>query len=315
MPEIASGAYGCVYLPPLLCSREKKSKYNNSYLTKAQLTPYAEKELQITKKIREIPSWRYYFIIPENNICHPTVRNMPMLSKCQAIEDNERTNISLYHIKYGGTPLTTVNLPLNKFNLKFFLKHMLKAVELLNSKGLVHADLHASNILIDEKYTPRIIDFGQMISLNELNSDKILKTFFVFDEGYEQMPPECLVFSGKMKHSNANYNILLKHVFRMRRIFTQLKQILNYSTEKQVEHISSWWLSTNESTNVQQFWSQTALTFDAWSIGVITLNLLSKFLLWSNYKSEEEIIYVLRKICHLDPRRRWSAKQALQFLH
>lgn len=314
MPEIASGAYGCVYLPPLLCSRERKPKYDDSYLTKAQLTEYAEKELQITQKIREIPSWRYYFIIPENNICHPTTRNMPMLGKCPAIEDKNRTNISLYHMKYGGTPLATAELPLNKFNLKFFLKHLLEAVVLLQSKGLVHADLHAGNILIDEKFIPRIIDFGQMTPLNESNSEKTLRTFFVFDAGYEQMPPECLLFSGKVKYPGADYRVILKHVFRMRHVFNQLKLYLNYSIEKQVEHIASWWMSTNESINPQHFWSQMASTFDSWSIGVLTLHLISKFSMWPEYKVDQDIINVLRKICHLDPRRRWSAKQALAVL-
>jgi serine/threonine protein kinase len=313
--EIASGAYGCVYLPPLLCSREKKQKYDDSYLTKAQLNPYAEKELEITKKIREIPSWRYYFIIPENNICHPTTKNMPMLDQCDAIQGKDRTNISLYHMKYGGVPLVSADIQLNKFNIKFFLTHLLEATNLLNSKGLVHADLHGSNVLIDDKYIPRIIDFGQMTRLHETDNDKILKTFFIFEEGYEQMPVECLLFSGKMKYPGADYRLLLKHVFRMRHIFKQLKTVLNYSTEKQVEHLSSWWLSTNESRDPQEFWKQMAPTFDVWSVGVLTLHLLAKFMLWPQYKADSDVINVLRKICHLDPRKRWSAKQALAALH
>jgi serine/threonine protein kinase len=309
--EIASGAYGCVYLPPLLCSRQKKASHNSSYLTKAQLNPYAEKELQITQPIREIPNWRYYFIIPENNICHPTTRNMPLLGKCEAIEDRNRTNISLYHMKYGGVPLASADIQLNKFNIRFFLKHLLEAVDLLHSKDLVHADLHTNNILIDDKNIPRIIDFGQMTKLSESDPEQILKTFYVFDQGYEQMPPECLLFSGKLKYPGADYRLLLKHVFRMRRVFKELKLILNYSTEKQVEHLSSWWKSTNESINVQEFWKQMGPTFDVWSIGVITLHLISKFMLWPGYKPDLEVLSVLRKICHLDPRRRWSAKQAL----
>jgi serine/threonine protein kinase len=312
--EIASGAYGCVYLPPLLCSREKKHKYDDSYISKVQITKYAEKELEITQKIREIPSWRYYFIIPENNICHPRSQNMQMLGKCDAIEGKDRTNISLYHMKFGGTPLSSVNIELNKFDLTFFLKHLLEAVNHLHSKGLVHADLHSHNVLIDEKNIPRIIDFGQMLSLHETDYEKTLKTFYVFEEGYEQMPVECLLFSGKVKYPGADYRLILKHTFRMRRVFRELQTHLNYSVQKQVEDLSSWWLSTNQSTNPQQFWSQMAPTFDVWSIGVLTLHLISKFSLWPTYKSDPKLINVLRKICNLDPRKRWSAKQALSAL-
>jgi serine/threonine protein kinase len=313
--KIATGAYGCVYLPPLLCSRQRKQTHDNSYLTKVQLTEYAEKEIEITQPIRQIPNWRYYFIIPENNVCHPTTRNMPMLGKCEAIEDKQRTNISLYHMKYGGVPIATAELAMNKFDIKFFLKHLLEAVALLNSKGLVHADLHGHNILIDEYYTPRIIDFGKMISATESDTDKILNTFYVFDAGYEQMPAECLVFSGKMKYPGADYQLIVKHVFKMRRVFKEMHSVLNYSYQKQAEHLTSWWLSTNESTNPQQFWSQIGPAFDVWSVGAITLHLISKFMLWPSYKPDQDVLNVLRKICHMDPRRRWSAKQALTALH
>ena len=313
--KIATGAYGCVYLPPLMCSRQKKQTHDGSYLTKVQLTKHAEKEIEITQPIRQIPNWRYYFIIPENNVCHPTTRNMPMLGKCEAIEDKGRTNISLYHMKYGGTPIASAEIVLTKFSIRFFLKHLLEAVALLNSKGLVHADLHVHNVLIDDNYIPRIIDFGKMTRLSETDTDAIFSTFFVFDEGYEQMPPECLLFTAKSKYPGASYSRAIQEIFKMRRAFKELREVLNYSYEKQAEHLTAWWLSTNESTNPQQFWSQMAPTFDVWSIGVITTHLISKFMLWPQYKSDPEVLYVLRKMCHLDPRRRWSAKQALDVLY
>ena len=312
--EIASGAYGCVYLPPLLCSREKKQKYNGSYLTKVQLNEYAEKELEIANKLRDIPSWRYYFLLPENQVCHPRTINMPMLGKCEAVEGKDRTNISMFRMKFGGISVASSDIKFKNFSTKFFLKHLLEAVNLMQSKGLVHADLHAHNVLIDDTNIPRIIDFGQATRTNETNIDKILKTFYVFDEKYEQMPVECLLFSGKVKYPGADYHVLLKHVFRMRRVFKELETVLNYPIKKQVEHLSSWWLSTHESRDALQFWNQVAPIFDVWSVGVITLHLISKFMLWPQYRVDPEVVHVLRKICHLDPRRRWSAKKALAAL-
>jgi serine/threonine protein kinase len=297
-----------------MCSRQKKRMHDSDYVSKAQLIKHSESEMQITKKIREIPSWRYYFIVPEEEICNPTVRNMDLLHKCEPMQEADRTNIGIYHMKYGGVPIGSANIELNKFNIKFFLKHLLEAVDRLHSKNLVHADLHSGNILIDDKYIPRIIDFGQMTAMNEMDEDKILRTFYVFDEGYEQMPVECLLFSGKKKYANTDFRVILKHTFRMRRVFKELSTILNYSIEKQIEDLTSWWISINQSTDPTEFWKQVAPTFDVWSVGVITLHLISKFTLWPKYKIDEDVVNVLRKICSLNPHKRWSAKKALDSL-
>jgi serine/threonine protein kinase len=315
--EIASGAYGCVYLPPLMCSRQKKARYNSTYLTKAQLEKYAQEELDITKKIRDIPTWRYYFIIPENNICHPTTKNMEMLHQCQPLEDANRTNIGLYHMKYGGTPLGSSKIEINKFNLRFFLRHLLEGLNLLQEKRLVHADLHEYNLLLDDKYIPRIIDFGKMLSMSEKDEDKIKNTFYIFKEGYEQMPVECLIVSGLLEYPGLEPAFILKHTIRMRKCFKTMQTFLGYSIDKQVTDLHSWtkdWVAT-PNADIVTFWNKYADKYDVWSAGILCLFILSKFSLWSQYKPDPVTIAVLRKICHLDPRKRWSPKQAIDFLN
>ncbi len=50
---------------------------------------------------------------------------------------------------------------------------MLEAVDFMHEKGLCHRDLSLSNILVDDQYNLRIIDFGLSKKLVDLENDTI----------------------------------------------------------------------------------------------------------------------------------------------
>ena len=188
---IGKGSYGCVYLPPLLCNKDTKPKYGKSFLTKAQLDDVSERELNAVEAIRKLPDRRNYCIIPEKGTCHPHTKQMKLFSDCDPIKDHAKDDIQLFHIEYGGKPLFSMSINIPKFSLKAFTLHLLEALVRLRSLRKVHADLHTGNIVLNEvNYTPRIIDFGQTISMDEKDIEEIKKTFFIIapEYPYHQIP-------------------------------------------------------------------------------------------------------------------------------
>ena len=45
---------------------------------------------------------------------------------------------------------------------------MLGAVDYIHARGLCHRDLKLENILVDDQYNLRLIDFGMSMSLGDL---------------------------------------------------------------------------------------------------------------------------------------------------
>jgi serine/threonine protein kinase len=317
--KIAKGAYGCIYKPPMTCEGAPVTSDKDMYVSKVQRQDYTMKELKSVEAIRQIPGWRYYFLIPEEQTCRPAPEYNSLIKECDTLTGLQRKDITFVDIKYGGKPLSAASFPITKFNIRIFLIHMIEALILLQNKGIAHADLHMGNILIDEStLQTKIIDFGQAISITEQDEGKIHRTFEVFDKGYEQMPPECLFISGIRQYTSLQAHQILNLIPNMRRAFNSMFFILGYSPAKQQEHYESWansWLATPNPKDIVAFWNEFSMKYDIWSIGIATLTLIKHFRSISpNYDVDENVINVLRKICHMDPRKRFTAHQALNML-
>lgn len=316
---IGKGSYGCVYLPPLLCNKENKPKYGKSFLTKAQLDDVSERELAAVEAIRKIPDRRNYFIIPEKGTCHPNPKQIKLFSECDPIKDLKKDDIQLFHIEYGGKPIFSMSINIPKFNLKAFTLHMLEALVRLRSLRKVHADLHTGNIVLNElNYNPRIIDFGQTISMDEKDVEEIKKTFFIIapEYPYHQIPPEYTFVSGANIYPEINPSKIRDYIFIIRNeLFTKISTTLFYTPLKQKQHFAEFIESMNGNYGVVDSWHRYSDKYDIWSLGTDLVFIIDEFMKWKEFNVNPALLTIIRKMCCLDPRKRPTPEHAIYLIN
>lgn len=83
---------------------------------------------------------------------------------------------------------------MNTWAMKKILSEILTALKVLHSRGIMHRDIKPQNIVIDEDFNCKIIDFGLSLQMNEIHEkSKFSKCGTV---GY--MAPEVII----NKHSS-----------------------------------------------------------------------------------------------------------------
>jgi hypothetical protein len=118
------------------------------------------------------------------------------------------------------------------------------------------------------------------------------------------------------KRSQVIRSILLK-----KPIIKKIRSLLGVSYEKMLQSLDQF---TSTSKSMQSgdtlLWFNTYWrTIDSWSIGVIILELLSTFSLWSGFaptitKHKAQLFPLLRRMCAVNPLQRVDCVQALYYL-
>jgi serine/threonine protein kinase len=180
---IASGGFGCVFSPALICEGSKKRETGK--ITKLMKERYALDEYEeISKfknKLDDIKDYKNYFLIDDITLCKPAKLSKQDLTnyskKCGALPKDKitKTNINknlnkvmALNIPDGGIPVDDYiynNGSFQKmFNLNDKLKQLLKnGIIPMNERNIYHCDLKDSNILVkefDDTIKTRIIDWG-----------------------------------------------------------------------------------------------------------------------------------------------------------
>ena len=206
-----AGGFGCVYYNPGISCTGKPDR-NKDYVTKLQKKDESSSnEIQISDIIKKIDRYSNVFA-PIESTCDINIRQLNIqknnkdINECKIIKDD--------------VPYTLMKVPyINKANFFSSLteksdnnKHailqvidtyevILRAIDLLIEKKVVHNDIKEKNILYSKILeSPVIIDFGISIDmdklLNKINDIEYLKEiFYVYAPDYYAWPLEIHIIS------------------------------------------------------------------------------------------------------------------------
>jgi hypothetical protein len=181
---IASGGFGCVFSPALLCKNSKTRKQN--YISKLMKTKYAMQEyneiMDLQSILNKIPHYTNYFMVNNITICQPAKITQTDLKhykqNCSALPKDDITvqninnsidKLMTVNIPYGGIPIDDyIYNKKNYTNLvslnKSLIQLLLKGIIPMNKLHVFHNDIKDSNILVDvanhNSINTRLIDWG-----------------------------------------------------------------------------------------------------------------------------------------------------------
>jgi len=305
-----SGAYSCIFSPPLKCKDTPIQIENPSDLTYSKLIKanYAEKEFLVATRISKIPLWKQYFVISES-ICSPA-KQTDDLSKCDVLDD--LSNFKILQMPFGGTPFNRYVFNLKTFDFMAFVQHLIEAGSLLNLFGIVHRDIHKGNILIKDD-VPRIIDYNLSIFVG----DNKPVPRHIYNLVPYQEPPDSTVVNGVSwgyKPEKIIESVILK-----KPIIKQIVNILNVSQDDMIKSLQLFYYTHKDvkaSDNTEWFKNYWR-TIDSWAIGVNIIHLIHNFSLspeFSKGLNKNKLFPMLRKMCAVSPNERIDCVQALNYL-
>jgi serine/threonine protein kinase len=320
---IGEGVYGCAFTPPLKCRGKPKNPTNLVKRRVGKLTNDYDAywEMTITQHLAKQPLAKNYFILIEEE-CVPDNRDEqdePDLGDCQAIQGRKIKTFKQLTMSYGGTPLSMTQFNVAKFDIMSFTQHLLEAGSLLLLSRIVHSDIHAGNIVIDEFYVPRLIDFGMAIIPETLdrNSFEFLRRQPDFQ--FNQEPPEMSYFwaaSAEVTDAETPYDIV-----NDKKVFKDIEGVLgNRSPATEIEIFVSKSKAIQQKNGIsliKTYWPQ----YDAWSIGCILVQLLRSLTMYREFQqnptyanNKELLEKVLKGLTEANPMKRMDTIEALSVL-
>ena len=182
---IASGGFGCVFSPSLLCKNSKTKKRKTNTISKVMKSKYIYDEYneikQMLHHLKHINNYKNYFLIYNINTCKPkkfTKKDLKNFNNiCTALPKDKITKnnintkldeLMILNMPYGGIPIDDFIIKkksmhaIKKLNNQL-IKLLINGIIKMNNKHVFHNDIKDSNILIqvkNKKIYTRLIDWG-----------------------------------------------------------------------------------------------------------------------------------------------------------
>jgi serine/threonine protein kinase len=305
MAYLESGAYGCIFTPPLKCSDKtsKKLKYPKNTVSKVFSSDDSfEDEKNIQKLIDKIDP-DHKFTVEYFGSCDVNIDNVKLsnIRDCRHIDPSKKTTYKELIYSYGGIDLADVlskergNSTKFKSILKSF-QPLIEGLKLIINKNYLHVDIKPENILLHKKRI-YLIDFGLMTPI-----DQIYEKEYILTHDYPYYPPEFkyIVYKDKFVKKflqNFEFKMLVNNT--KINIYKALIEYLDYTIDEQLEDINN--LSKLSLRELKLYADKT----DIYSIGIVLL----LFYIWSgsnSKKKNEKIKDLIKQMIRFNPQKRIS---------
>jgi serine/threonine protein kinase len=318
---IGQGTYGCAVSPPLLCRGQARNDRRAKQVGKITLKMDAAVELQIAEILRKAPLWKNYYVLPELTHCEPIPSGSANWGTCKITKTEEPEALKQVISDFGGRSFSSLsgkNLRPGSFDYFEFFEHLLEACAYLVLQGVVHYDLHRSNILIDPLGVPRLLDFGMSFSAQDINKNTIGTRWKVYDPKYDSEPPEVTIITGL--RDKLSLATAIDECIYGKPVFSVAEDILEVSKATAKSQLQKF---TERSASFQKqdwvaFWATYWTGFDAFAVGAVLLNVLKVQITLPQFTGDprwiekgDRIMEILTKMITPDPSERYDCVEAL----
>jgi serine/threonine protein kinase len=266
--------------------------------------------------VHKIPLWKNYFVVSET-ICDPEpIQKDTDISKC-IDKPHLIVNYRILTMPFGGQAMSSFRFNVKGFDFMSFIKHFLECGALLNLFGVVHRDIHQGNILINNEFVPRIIDFNLAIPVN---SDVTMEDLsHKYEYSIAQEPPDSVLVNAiahKVKADKVIYDVTFK-----RPTMKQIKNLLGITNQAMADELEEFYMKSKsvKAGDTQRWFELYWRTIDSWAFGVNLVDLISRLSLWPAFGiiwkgSQGKVMPILRRLCEVSPLKRIDCVQALNHL-
>jgi serine/threonine protein kinase len=332
--KIGSGAYGCVFDPPLKCIDKIQPTPNGHRVGKLSRMKDITNEIRVSNILYDIPdAENLYVLVDKNSLCHPApIEKQPKkeqkdIEECEAYKQWGMSDMYHYTMKYGGITIKkfekrVLNKSPENFPIYTFAKHLLIACSHFLLKGIVHSDLHKGNILMNPKrQMPIIIDFGLSYFEDDMKKPDFIKNMWTgYSPHLNQEPPEYTYMIGI--HNNMKMNDIILDIIEQKNSILWMNSIFHITQINQMKQFVSF-VSTS-SIIKEKNWLKLMKTYwvvsDSWAVGGILIFFYRACMFVSNSTKTEFLTHksilknVIKGLLSINPDKRMDCLEALSVL-
>ena len=310
---LGKGLYGCAFDPPLICKKKTNTKGKVGKITSVD---DAEHEYSISQILKEIPHSEEYFVIVDD-ICITKPRanqKEKEIANCSPLDDTKVSDVRQLIMPFGGIPFGQLSKKINKNEFFIISQKLLEAGTLLLTGGIVHSDLHAMNVLLDDN-SVKLIDFGFAWMPEALSLSNIHHLEKLFAPHITQQTPECTVMSGLQE--GYKYSHVIASIADSKAVLTLIYKLTGRTVQSQIEELEQFMRSSisfrehNWFSFYKIYWSK----IDSWAFGCLMLTSFTNILYNEGQIDETQfknVVGCILGLCSMDPGKRLDAAEALE---